>query len=477
MTEPSAACVALLEMDSPRPESLAANSPTEVSLPMSYLFKKTLLTSALAALGGLLVSVHAQAVSLSQSGLGQVLIYPYYTVRGGHDTGVSVLNSTDQYKAVLVRFRESKNGHELTAFKLYLSPHDMWTAAITATADGAKLVTADKSCTQPRMPADGVTFQTFNLPSSDGESANRDRTREGYLEIIELGEVTNPGVVAEVRHVRHIAEQTSCNLQGIDMTAQAGDTALAPPSGGLTGAATLINVSGGAEYSYEPVILEGFSNVNLWSAEDTADLSSASPKASLVLNKGRAVSSTWGQGEDAVSAVLMHESLRNEVVLEPTTLSGTDWVVTMPTKHYYLKPNRPAAPFFSQAVCEYPYPNYVPVWDRETHSSSIDVWITGMPGAGEPGLCWASSVLTFNNANVLASTQSTNRETPYANGWTEIVFDQFYQQLVSLEGHVYKGLPVTGFMVHDFVNGNVNGLLSNYGGNFDHSYTTVIDAN
>lgn len=435
--------------------------------------------ASLAALSGALVCTPLQAVSLSQNGQGQVLIYPYYTVRGGHDTGVSVLNGTDQYKALSVRFRESKEGREVIAFKLYLAPHDMWTAAITATADGAKLITADKSCTQPRIPADGVTFQTFSLPSSDGESANRDRTREGYLEIIELGEVTNPAVIAEVRHERYLVEQTSCNLQGIDMTAQASDTALAPPSGGLTGAATLINVSGGTEYSYEPVILEGFSNVNLWSAEDTVDLSSASPKASLVLDKGRAISSTWSRGEDAVSAVLMHESLRNEVVLEPTTLSGTDWVVTMPTKHHYVKPNSSVAPF-SQAfgtsvACEYPLPNYAPVWDRNTHSSSIVTLFTGMPGGGEPGLCWASSVLTFNDSNVLASTQSSNQGTPFDNGWTEIVFDQVYQQLVSLEGHVYKGLPVTGFMVHDFVNGNVGGLLSNYGGNFDHKYSTEIE--
>jgi hypothetical protein len=36
----------------------------------------------------------------------------------------------------------------------------------------------------------------------------------------------------------------------------------------------------------------------------------------------------------------------------------------------------------------------------------------------------------------------------------------------------YYGLPVVGFMIQDFANGNVGTppVLSNYGGNFEHKY-------
>ena len=52
---------------------------------------------------------------------------------------------------------------------------------------------------------------------------------------------------------------------------------------------------------------------------------------------GTLYESTWSTGTaDAVSAVLMHDSVMNEFVLDTATKSGTDWVVTMPTKRYYV---------------------------------------------------------------------------------------------------------------------------------------------
>ncbi|MBL0038215.1 MAG: hypothetical protein IPP36_05900 [Nitrosomonadales bacterium] len=54
----------------------------------------------------------------------------------------------------------------------------------------------------------------------------------------------------------------------------------------------------------------------------------------MVLYKGSVVSSSWNKGSDAISALLMHDSIINEYVLDTATLSGTDWVITMPTKHY-----------------------------------------------------------------------------------------------------------------------------------------------
>ncbi|MES2935984.1 MAG: hypothetical protein V4805_21155 [Pseudomonadota bacterium] len=479
--------------------------------------KKTLLAHLLLGAGALSVTAPSQAVSLSQDGVGQVLIYPYYTVRGGFDTYLSVVNHTSQAKALKVRFRESKNGREVLNFNLYLGGRDVWTAAVVATPQGAKMITADKSCTAPGIPAGGVDFVNFafngvKVPGlghagGDGEDQSLDRTREGYFEIIEMGTITSSDVALAVSHQSGIP--ANCDLvqtSAMDMSIGGGATAAAPPSGGLSGTVTLINVSAGTDYSHDPVVLSGFSNVNLWQAPGSTlpDLSSATPKTSLLIKDDVAVASTWARGVDAVSALLMHDSLFNEFVMEPTTLSGTDWVVTMPTKHFYVpvvgNPVQPVAPFGSEfdadlgGACEVTvkarfepvaeFPGF-PTYDRAQEKiSSPDMIFIGVPDV--PTLCWESSVFTFippmlddERSNVLHSPLAAPilvLRASFTNGWMEIpLAGSAANVLTSRNGDIYKGLPAIGFMVQDFVNGNVNGLLSNYGGSFNHKYTRSIN--
>jgi hypothetical protein len=71
----------------------------------------------------------AQAVMLDQHGLGQVLVYPYYTVNRGQDTLLTLVNTAGVGKAVRVAFREAYNGRETLAFNLFLSPRDAWSGA------------------------------------------------------------------------------------------------------------------------------------------------------------------------------------------------------------------------------------------------------------------------------------------------------------------------------------------------------------
>ncbi|MES2820452.1 MAG: hypothetical protein V4812_15880 [Pseudomonadota bacterium] len=477
-----------------------------MSTPLKRNLSRSVFAS-LAALSGVLVCGPSQAVSLSQNGEGQVLIYPYYTVRGGNDSYLSVLNSTDQAKVLIVRLRESRNGREVQALRLFLAARDQWTAGITATAEGAKLFSNDQSCTTPAIPAAGVplsnarfnsTTLTPGLVSSGGDGAGTelDRTREGYIEIIELGVITDAALLANLSpSPSPVGGGASCPqpLLDADRGPQAGDRALGAPSGGLSGSGTLINVLSGTQYSYQPVVLEAFANVNLWSVEGP-DLRAATPKVSLVLGKGRAITSTWFRGEDAVSAVLMRASLINEYVMEPTTLSSTDWVVTMPTKHFYV----PVAKALedSTQVLRSPFGvAFREEWGACDRMLSDDRMFTpDREGHFEGGvlvgveplyasiLCGEASVLSFGgNTQILKPASPFPSREAVAptnwNGWAEHLFDEPYQRLTSREGHVYHGLPAIGFMVHDFVNGDVNGLLSNYGGNFDHKYTTIIETN
>ena len=58
-------------------------------------FKRKSLYAALAGVSALGVTGAAQAVNLNPDGLGQVLIYPYYTVNAGQQTLLSLVNTID----------------------------------------------------------------------------------------------------------------------------------------------------------------------------------------------------------------------------------------------------------------------------------------------------------------------------------------------------------------------------------------------
>jgi len=138
--------------------------------------RKNLTAAVLAGLAGAAgLAGTAQAVNLNPDGLGQVLIFPYYTANSGNQTILSVVNTTGNAKAVKVRFLEGFNSREVLDFNLYLSHHDVWVAAI---ANGAPapdypgtdydtdtiLIIPDDSCTVPYLYEDyQVELETGGL--------------------------------------------------------------------------------------------------------------------------------------------------------------------------------------------------------------------------------------------------------------------------------------------------------------------------
>src|SRR3954470_21974481 len=77
----------------------------------------------------------AHAVSLNANGMGQVLIYPYYTVNAGQQTLLTVVNTSGAGKALKVRFLEARNGRTVLDFHLFLSARDIWSAAAFKVSD------------------------------------------------------------------------------------------------------------------------------------------------------------------------------------------------------------------------------------------------------------------------------------------------------------------------------------------------------
>src|SRR5665213_3078753 len=381
---------------------------------------------------GAFLALPASGVEVAADGFGQVLLYPYYTIRGSpnaFNTLISIGNSTPDVKAVRLRFHEAREGAPVGDFNIYLNAYAVWTGAVFATADGAGLASADHSCTRPIVSSDAVDPTPFNnasyLDSPDGGSL--DRTREGYFEVIEMGDygplnTATPGSIAQAVSHDDDAQPipANCALIAQDTGAQA-----TAPTGGLFGSALLISVLGGVDYFYAATALSHYTDTRSGfgtPGPGTPSLADAQPPVSVVVDDmGRTIRSQWSRGIDAVSAALTSVKLQGEFVLDAGTKSGSEWVVTFPTKWYYIHAGAlVAAPFQSDFLsggeCEriLNLTSSGVLYDRESDFQPIPI------GLGEPLtrglLCFATQSVDFNASGVLgAATRYTSTRLPPMN--------------------------------------------------------------
>jgi hypothetical protein len=536
--------------------------------------RNNLTTALLAGLAGAAgLATTAQAVNLNPDGLGQVLIYPYYTVNAGNQTLVSVVNTTNRVKAVKVRFLEGRNSKEVLDFNLYLSPFDVWAGAVfdegTQGTGPGNLVTTDTSCTVPRLTGN-VPFRNFAYtgPSQDFPSNNTappaavlgslERTREGHIEMIEMGLLQNGTGAAQ------LAEEATHNQNGqvtgqvpLNCTALVNawnpangvwgasttgnpQTNIDTPAGGLFGAGALVDTADGTMLAYNAEAIEGFytnsaapgalhTNPGSLLPQLTGYNNSGTTATAFIFsNNGAAViSETFpappvGNLPDAVSLIFMHNNIYNEFNTESAIGVSSEWVITYPTKRFYVDDN--TAPF----VASPPFTN--PFRDNGSACEEIDISYRNReeaqpsgsdfctlnptdplcavdfsplppPTPGEvivgPVLCEESNVLSFNqsavaaggasrilggsyarNVNLRASTDPGQNAT-YSSGWVRIGFDDPATTAggLPLQDHVlttpdssqYFGLPTIGFWAVNVVNTAAQpGLLANYSGAFRH---------
>jgi len=323
--------------------------------------RNTLTAAVLAGLTGVagMVSV-SHAVNLNPDGLGQVLLYPYYSARGGNDTLISVVNTTSDAKAVKVRFIEALNSREVLDFNLYLSPFDVWTSVVTADESGGRGImrTADTSCTVPYFvgnSADGVgeqeflTFQ-FTGDNFDAGPQTAERTASGYLEILEMGSIPEGSSFFDaIEHVNGVPRSgpgfgAPCDvIVGAwqnggtwDVDSSAG---LDTPGGGLFGTGSIINVDDGTLVAYDATAIDGF-----WGPEQiahtnpgvvTPNLNSSNNTTSNVFANGQVVTDDWSFGVQALNATIMFDKMMNEYNVNPAIGTRSEWVVTFPTKGFH----------------------------------------------------------------------------------------------------------------------------------------------
>lgn len=136
--------------------------------------------------------VAAVVVVNNNNYIGHNLVLPYFTAQGDNATLLSLTNNDlTNGKAVKVRFRGAANSDDVLDFSVYLSPGDIWTAAISKNADGlAQLRTDDNSCTQPNIKGQNIPFSTLRTDSGvTAGTARNAQTLEGYVEFITMANI------------------------------------------------------------------------------------------------------------------------------------------------------------------------------------------------------------------------------------------------------------------------------------------------
>jgi len=496
--------------------------------------RNTMAIAITAAIG--IAASSAEAVVLNPRGTGQVLIYPYYTVNAGFGTLLSLVNTTLEGKALKVHIREGYNGRSVLDFNLYLSPFDAWVAQIFDTSDGsggAAIATNDNSCTVPAFskafgagPGIGPGVASFSDAGYSGANADHGptgpaRTREGYLEIIEMGTVSNAqqSTLSAITHgssgvpsscPQVVKAWTTGGYWTTDAT-----TDIDVPGGGLFGAESIINVGEGLMYTVNAAAIDGFSSVaqHTLPGSVSPDLSSASKTSESMVSAfvpvgAGMVEAKFANPEDAISALFMADTLYNEFVVDAGIGVMTDWLVTFPTKRFYTDPA-----FVSSTTARMPFdavfgadPNATSTscsavrpqrFSREELTTSDGIDFTVHPYWMTAAACYATNVFAFSGgASALASNFVRTGEVfpsvipardvtvvfPAGHALIDFTKDSSYiddsnHVLASTNGISLRGLPAIGFAAIDYVNGNVTpGTLANYSGAYPHRSTVACTA-
>ena len=508
------------------------------------MLRRTLLAAALSgALASTLPIAAAQpAMHLSTTGTGQVLIYPYYTTHGGLTTVFTIANTTSTVKALKVRMLEGVNSKPVLDFNLYMSPFATFAAAI-APGNGddqpARLVTQDRSCTVPAIPPGGLAFSTtgFTGANQDWDSfgtpperaallASPLRTRDGHIEVIEMGVLRSMSAAANAATITWQGTPSNCGLlaglwsAGGAWTANSA-TDVELPRGGLGGTAALVEAAAGLIYGYAPTAIEHFyldaaapGALHAAPSSSLPDLTSArttSTSVRVLLHPDAEretrveVFPSGMPRPDPVSLLLMTARVESDYSLDPVLGSETEWIFTMPTRRWSVDGSAPQLPFTDAftpdgRACELAEPRFrtragVPL--PVVGDQLVGGVLPPEPRPRRGFLCAATSAVAARNVapgQPLRLLRAREDQTGFLlgsfRGWTSstgattppATFDDFdrvvgsgifrlplasvsgiNRTLIGPSGRRYQGLPLLGLSFTRYINANAQpGVLANY---------------
>ena len=488
--------------------------------------KKKMAISVTAGILGAVGLAHTvQAVYLNPDGTGQVLLFPYFNAQDGYVTNINLVNSTDDTKAVKIRFREGKTSNDVLDFNIYMSPNDVWTGSVAATTNSAGntvggLTTRDRTCTLPMLAScdDGNCEATVAFTGQDlYKNITSSDTREGYVEVIEMGVVSDATVAAGVLH--NNGKPSDCSA--VETAWKSGGvfaqgSGIAAPTGGLFGSSAVINVAKGSAFAVDPLAIDNYStkaqhyrpddvNKFLLPSLASGDVTSSSimvkkasgenemvvtewnATADACLNDGDSLTPACGTNPYPIAHVLLAPNVMNEYFLDPTDgYDGhTDWVVTFPMKkHGIFNGTSDVVASFESGI--YDREEGTADWSASTGTGTTtsDDTFGFSPPVGMGNVTTDDSSVLYREVNVISfkttdpsydssstvlssSSGQSVSVGAYVSGWARMSFPDYsladgFKSAVGYSASpttytaassVYKGVPTAGAA---FIEGNVS---------------------
>lgn len=284
--------------------------------------KKKVLSLALASAFVGIAGTSNAALTITDGGIGHILYVPYFSTQNGNTTLLNLINTdTTKGKAVKIRFRSAYDSDDIYDFQVFLSPADVWTANISANANGlSRLTTEDKSCTLPASV--NGDFVTFRLSPSLTDAEKAAHTREGYIEILNMADIQqdyitdapptgNAQLDSLFYQIKHVNGVAPCNINvigAIEQNANRWDQGVAPADG--TDGNGITNTGN----STSELAFHGHDGVGAfpYAANEIADLTSPTPTLAAnwtIINVPKAAA--WGAGAVAINATVGAGLARN----------------------------------------------------------------------------------------------------------------------------------------------------------------------
>lgn len=422
------------------------------------------------------------AVTLNPGGTGQGLLFPYFSTNNGQSTLINVHNTSGEGKALKVRVLESERGAVTLGYNIYLAPGATWNAALVLEdpAAGAVAVLKESSrvCAVPFMPADGWELRPYDYAGDSG-SQTGERTREGFVEIIELGTLSDALAdrAAAPSDGSCIEFMTRLMSGGVWNTNPNAD--LSAPTGGLRGAAVLVDSADGTSFDYAALAFDGLGvsarqqSMDVDAGDDLVspaltDIDVADGDDILVQlpgagSDGSPVTLRYDadQGHYAISALLASHASRHGFSVDAGLRARTEWVYSFPT----LRAHR------ADIIIGTPPPNILnapPFAANTGHCERAHATISDRNGAvvtenEDVALCGVAGVVRFaadgaETTSIVADEDDAVLESSIPAGTVSIDFSRFEddarESAPDLDDKCFVGLPVWSMALSAFDNDN-----------------------
>jgi hypothetical protein len=263
-------------------------------------------------------------------------------------------------------------------------------------------------------------------------------------------------------------------------TAFAADDGVTAQEGGLYGIAYHIDVAAATAFGFEATAVDDWA-IGTGDHTDPGSLlpslASGTPLATIHTGAGtnQYTQITAPNASQAVSAVLMTETISNDVMVNSAIGGMTDWVVTFPTKRLHVDQPAAIAPFTNvwgpgdtttptkeALACE---TISLTQYDREEQTyvavTTSDLQFSPLPpsapAATPATICNEVAVIamgpTGTKSALNVTTGLSTVASTYTEGWQRMSFGGATATSMTIGGYKMTGLPAVGFGAYKLNNG------------------------